>query len=219
MTTIVIPYRDRERHLTLFLAHMKRFLKLPHEIIIVEQANDLSFNRGMLLNIGFLNRSKDSSHVVMHDVDMLPLKTSCLSCGTGSGSGVDYSYERGAVHLAGKVSQFGYKMPYPTYFGGVTKFCNKTFELINGYSNDFWGWGAEDDDIYKRCISNGIKPKFKAFSFQSLYHRKGDMSNHENNLLKLKKGTITGLNDCHYSILSKENYNDAALIKVNFELK
>ena len=25
-----------------------------------------------------------------------------------------------------------------------------TCRLLNGYPNDYWGWGCEDDDMYKR---------------------------------------------------------------------
>ena len=31
------------------------------------------------------------------------------------------------------------------------------YEKINGVSNQFWGWGGEDDDMYKRVIKNGLK--------------------------------------------------------------
>jgi len=40
---------------------------------------------------------------------------------------------------------------FDQYFGGVTLFPIKTFEEINGYSNNYWGWGYEDDDLLYRC--------------------------------------------------------------------
>jgi beta-1,4-galactosyltransferase 1 len=35
-------------------------------------------------------------------------------------------------------------------FGGATSFRPEVFEWINGYSNEFYGWGGEDDDILNR---------------------------------------------------------------------
>lgn len=43
-----------------------------------------------------------------------------------------------------------HRIPYPTYFGGVTAFTVEQFKKINGHSNLFWGWGGEDDDAYNR---------------------------------------------------------------------
>ena len=31
-----------------------------------------------------------------------------------------------------------------------------TFVTIGGFSNSFWGWGGEDDDLYCRVIRNNI---------------------------------------------------------------
>ena len=29
-------------------------------------------------------------------------------------------------------------------------FSKENFLQVNGFSNKFWGWGAEDDDMYRR---------------------------------------------------------------------
>merc|ERR1719384_536797 len=31
------------------------------------------------------------------------------------------------------------------------------FKLVNGFSNQYWGWGGEDDDMAKRLSSNNLK--------------------------------------------------------------
>ena len=30
------------------------------------------------------------------------------------------------------------------------------FRKVNGFSNEFWGWGAEDDDLTNRLKSHGF---------------------------------------------------------------
>ena len=89
---IVIPYKNRLKNLNFFLYHMHPFLQrqeLEYQIFVVEQANDQLFNKGVLMNSGFLeimslnkngllNKAKSSEFhfkfdcVIFHDVDLLP---------------------------------------------------------------------------------------------------------------------------------------------------
>jgi predicted glycosyltransferase involved in capsule biosynthesis len=62
---------------------------------------------------------------------------------------VDYSYSDNPLHLAEPV--------FDKYFGGVTLFPTKIFEKINGYSNKYWGWGYEDDDLFHRCLHHNVQ--------------------------------------------------------------
>ena len=43
-----------------------------------------------------------------------------------------------------------FRVPYKGIFGGATAFTSSQFELANGFSNQFYGWGGEDDDMYNR---------------------------------------------------------------------
>ena len=147
---IVVPYRDRYEHLIQFKKSISNYLKskdIEYVLIIVEQDDAKLFNRGKLLNIGFLRAVKEKcDYVVFHDVDMLPIN-------------VDYGYSDVPIHLATDLmdSNSTYKREiFDTYFGGVTMFPVKDFTIINGYSNDYWGWGYEDDDLFKRCIFKGV---------------------------------------------------------------
>lgn len=163
MMGLIVPYRDRKEHLDEFLPHMERFLKeTPHQIFVIEQADSHPFNRGKLLNIGFVEAKKSGcSYVCFHDVDMLPLKA-------------DYSFPQVPTHLATAVEQFNFDMPYPTYFGGVTLFNITDFEQVNGYANHYWGWGAEDDDLRTRCHIAGLAIENRKGFFTSLSHEKAD---------------------------------------------
>lgn len=148
---IIVPYRDRYDQLITFKRKINQYLKrnkINYELIIVEQDDSKTFNRGKLLNIGFLEAKKlGCDYVVFHDVDMLPIR-------------VDYSYSDYPIHLISdfKESKDDFKrIIFDEYFGGVTLFPVNSFEEINGYSNDYWGWGYEDDDLLYRCKVKGIK--------------------------------------------------------------
>lgn len=151
---IIVPYRNRYEQLFLFKSRIKQYLSktgIDYELIIVEQDDAKNFNRGKLLNVGYIYAKKlKCDYVVFHDVDMLPID-------------VDYSYSEYPVHLASILmdEKDAQKEIFDTYFGGVTLFPVSDFEKINGYSNDYWGWGYEDDDLLYRCglkeINLGVK--------------------------------------------------------------
>lgn len=42
------------------------------------------------------------------------------------------------------------RLPYNQYFGGVSSLSKEQYLKINGFPNNYWGWGGEDDDIYNR---------------------------------------------------------------------
>ena len=74
---VVVPYRDREAHLNIFIPKIKKKLekdKIDYELIIVEQATKQAFNRGKLLNIGVTKALElGCTYVALHDVDMIPV--------------------------------------------------------------------------------------------------------------------------------------------------
>lgn len=139
---IIVPYRNRYEHLQEFKIKVNEYLKnqgyRDYVIIVVEQDNAKLFNRGKLCNIGFIESKKQNcDYVIFHDVDMIPID-------------VDYSYSEYPVHLATD------NLPFDSYFGGITLFPTDVFEKINGFSNLYWGWGFEDDDLRYRCIKQKI---------------------------------------------------------------
>jgi hypothetical protein len=148
---IIVPYRNRPDQLEVFIEHMEKYLAdkdLRYEIFIVDQDNAKQFNRGILLNIGYIYAKKiRCNYIVFHDVDMLPVN-------------VDYSYSDIPLHLATDfILEEGEKERevFEEYFGGVTMFPIETFEKINGYSNKYWAWGYEDTDLLLRCKENGVE--------------------------------------------------------------
>jgi len=215
---IVVPFRNREEHLKVFAPKMKEFLESSGTeggIFIVEQHDDKPFNRAKLLNIGFdyveKNYRGEFSHYCFHDVDMIPVNS-------------DYNYCDVPTHLASRAQQFGYALPYSTYFGGVTIFDIPSFIKINGYSNEYWGWGAEDDDVFNRCMMMGIVPKRKDGEYTSLHHERNIEQNlyQQNfNKLQLMKNNFDGerfyegLTTLEYNVESAEDGTFYTKIKVS----
>jgi beta-1,4-galactosyltransferase 1 len=157
---VIVPYRDRYRQLLKFKEKIGEYLSengIDYVLIVVEQDDAKLFNRGKLLNIGYKEAVKSNcNYVVFHDIDMIPLK-------------VDYSYSDVPIHLAtdflSEDKTFKREL-YDQYFGGVTIFPIESCVIINGYSNEYWGWGFEDDDLFKRCVDKGIPYDLKYVNTQ-----------------------------------------------------
>jgi predicted glycosyltransferase involved in capsule biosynthesis len=157
--SIVVPYRNREEHLKQFVPYMEEYLVkagILFHIYIIHQSDNKPFNRAKLLNVGY-KESEEFDYFAFHDVDMLPIDS-------------DYSYIDCPTHLATRAEQFGFRLPYDGYFGGVTLFDRESFVKINGYSNEYWGWGAEDDDVLLRCSIIGVSASRKDCGYRSLSH-------------------------------------------------
>ena len=87
------------------------------------------------MNVGYKESGPDFDYYCFHDVDMLPIDA-------------DYSYCDVPTPLANTLNG---EESFYNYFGGVTILSKLDFKIINGYSNEYWGWGFEDDDLLKRC--------------------------------------------------------------------
>lgn len=75
---IIVPYRDRPQHLSIFLNNIHPFLmkqQIEYGIFVVEQVPDELFNRASLMNIGSVEalKIKEWDCFIFHDVDLLPL--------------------------------------------------------------------------------------------------------------------------------------------------
>jgi len=126
---IIIPYRDRANQLFEFKKAISAHIDFEYELIVVEQLGDKDFNRGKLLNIGFLKAEElNCDYVVFHDVDMIPVKA-------------DYSYSDKTLHLITQLDlpEGTSRTLFDEYFGGVTLFPCNLFRQINGYSNEYRG--------------------------------------------------------------------------------
>lgn len=169
---VCVPYRNRELHLNEFVPKVGKYLKeqgIDFQMYFAHQVDDKLFNRGATKNIAAKHAIEDGcDYVVFHDIDMIPEK------------GADYSYPtEGPRHIATKISQMDYQLKYHEYFGGAVLFTKEHLEATNGYSNGYWDWGMEDDDLFWRChvegltndtyLAKNVKQKYLSFNGESSY--------------------------------------------------
>ena len=173
MHSVLIPYRDRPAHLERLLPHLAAYFaedKIDRRIkvraLVIEQANALPFNRGRLNNIGYVLARPICDYTCFHDVDYLPLWA-------------DFSYPAGPTRLIGEGAQDRpirpgapgtVRLDLERFFGAVVLFPNADFERINGYSNDYWGWGYEDEELRERCRIEGLTIEHRPGRFLAKDH-------------------------------------------------
>ncbi len=141
---ICIPYRNRKEHIEKLIPHLTKHLNergINHSFYVGHQVDDKLFNRGAMKNIAAHYAFEDGcDYIAWHDVDMLAFE----EC--------DYTYPTdNPVHIATKLSKYNYNLGYDQYFGGVVLFTKEQAHNTNGYSNEYWDWGQEDDDLFWRC--------------------------------------------------------------------
>uniref|UniRef100_A0A1A8BLE9 Beta-1,4-galactosyltransferase n=1 Tax=Nothobranchius kadleci TaxID=1051664 RepID=A0A1A8BLE9_NOTKA len=147
---IIIPFRKRDEHLKFWLYYLHPILQrqqLEYGVYVINQDGDETFNRAKLLNVGYQESLKDKDYncFVFSDVDLIPMDDrNTYKC---------FSQPR---HLSVSMDKFGFRLPYNQYFGGVSSMSKEQYLKINGFPNNYWGWGGEDDDIYNRLASKGM---------------------------------------------------------------
>lgn len=198
---IIVPYRDREQHLPIFLKNLHPFLmkqQIEYGVYIVEQAAGSQFNRASLMNVGFVEalKQKPWDCMVFHDVDLLPMDDRNL-----------YTCPDQPRHMSVAVDTFGFKLPYTTIFGGVSAMTVKQFRTVNGFSNSFWGWGGEDDDMSNRLKHVGFhiaRYPINIARYTMLSHKKekANPKRYEKLNTGSKRFDSDGLNSLHYRLIN-----------------
>lgn len=200
---VLVPFRDRFEELLEFVPHMYNFLnkqKIPFHIFIVQQKDNNRFNRASLINVGFLYTQKDFDYIAMHDVDLLPINDN-----------LKYDYPiSGPLHISSPKTHPKYH--YDTFIGGILLVKKEDYMLVNGMSNNYWGWGLEDDEFYVRLkdanltvtrpsnITTGIDNTFRHIHDKT--YRKRDMRKCYNQQeVTRRRDRRTGLLDVNYKLL------------------
>lgn len=146
--TVIIPFRNRDEHLAALRPALEAQLDGQHidyRILVVEQAGDGIFNKARLINTGILHAADDSDYYCIHDVDNIPVNA-------------DYRCPSLPLRLVTKLQtthrrETEYK---DHYFSGAITFRKEHAFAANGLSNQYWGWGKEDDDFFFRLLMQGL---------------------------------------------------------------
>lgn len=144
---VIVPFRDRFDELLQFVPHMTQFLDdqhIRHQIFVMNQIDRFRFNRASLINVGFEYTKHQFDYIAMHDVDLLPINAQ-----------LRYAYpQNGPFHVA--APDLHPKYHYKSFVGGILLVKREQFQLMNGMSNQYWGWGLEDDEFFLRIRDAGL---------------------------------------------------------------
>nr|XP_010965672.1 PREDICTED: beta-1,4-galactosyltransferase 1 [Camelus bactrianus] len=205
---IIIPFRNRQEHLKYWLYYLHPILQrqqLDYGIYVINQAGESMFNRAKLLNVGFQEALKDYDYncFVFSDVDLIPMNDhNAYRC---------FSQPR---HISVAMDKFGFSLPYLQYFGGVSALSKQQFLTINGFPNNYWGWGGEDDDIFNRLAFKGMsvsRPNAVIGKCRMIRHSR-DKKNEPNpqrfdRIAHTKETMLSdGLNTLTYLVLDVQRY-------------
>ena len=207
---VIIPIRDREEHLNSFLKNIIPIFKyqdIDYKIYIIEQIKGKKFNKAKINNVGFLESTKDYpdyNRILFNDVDNYPL------------------YKKG-INYKTKVKGFHHFFGDPRWLGGFFMTNQTYFKKVNGYSNEYWGWGGEDNDLLARInaqninvIRNVFYKRFQQDEIVDIDHvreNKKDRMAAYMSKMKLKKESYKkdiknifkdGLNNIKYTVKSKK---------------
>jgi hypothetical protein len=145
--TVVIPIRDREEHLRQLMPRLSATLdeqQISHRVLVVEQLMPGLFNKGRLLNAGLQYTAAGTDYFCLHDVDAVPVVA-------------NYLCPSQPLRLVNKIRRAGgdtYRSD--RYFGGAISIRKEQVLAANGFSNEYWGWGKEDDDFLFRLLLAGF---------------------------------------------------------------
>jgi hypothetical protein len=156
--TVVIPYRDRAQHLQQLMPVLQAKLQeqaLQYRVLLVEQEGNALFNRGRLLNAGIHYSADHTDYYCLHDVDAVPITA-------------NYACPSQPLRLVNKVvGAPGRGRHNDYYFSGAVSIRKDQVFAANGFSNEYWGWGKEDDDFFFRLLLAGF---LCYFDLEGTYH-------------------------------------------------
>ena len=217
---VIISFREREEQLRYLIYYLFPLLqKQQHtfSIYLIEQdfpdkikdsgdSEKALFNRAKLFNVGYAEAIKENPNFncfTFQDVDLIL-----------ENENVTYScHYKNPRHLSSSINKFNYKLlRNPRMFGGVSQMTFQQFNRVNGYSNNFWGWGGEDDQMFMRL--NTAKYKLTRPGLESRWfmighnHESANRQNPNRKDIIFKTGPKQwkedGLSSLEYKVLKRE---------------
>jgi hypothetical protein len=254
------PTHMRKHHLELFTNYMRTVLpktnpKLHFKIYIVEQLGNDTFNIGKTKNIGFSEAMRDHAwnYCIFTDIDILP-DTDLLSYYINPEDDVKNTImclgSRGTVYDRFDFEEMSYVDSSPfnqlkpeqlaskllisynkPFMGSVLGMTPDTFRTINGYPNNFWGWGGEDDELLLRCGYTNTKcvlPKkgrvidLEGMETGDIKSRNKDKAKEMSKIEKLSMSSSTwktnGINNIEYQIKSREELPSSNVVHLKADV-
>ena len=235
--------RERERRVYVQLMNKLMAPYCNFHIYIIEQSDDGElFNIGKLKNIGYEIANKKNNngengrnrgefdHFIFTDIDVIPnydlMKYLLIT-----------PEEPISLAIRGTRYESKDKMIRKVFLGALLNFSKKNIEDINGYPNNYWGWGGEDDSLIDRIRDSGYKnicyPKvgsvidieedltMKTINIpQKVKNTKKDLEKFEKRFQDLTGWKKNGINSLQYKILSEIKISsDITQIKVDLMKK
>ena len=219
----IMPFRDNGSNVRtsqffwLINTYIPIFIKQKADVqfFVINQGGhpDVPFNRAKLFNAGFqIAKKGDFDCFFFSDIDLMAMDDRVpLKC-------IDTPR-----HYSAWLDSQNFKIAYKLIFGGTVAFTPEAFKDVNGFSNQFWGWGGEDDEMAVR-----VRNKFKTFArtdsetahFHRLFHPRENGNSPATRILKTSDGAIfkhikcsakrspyDGLNTVDFEILEEQNYH------------
>ncbi|CAK5127012.1 unnamed protein product [Meloidogyne enterolobii] len=225
---LLFPFKNRWDLAQFTIPKIDVFLKSQlinlSKFLIINQTDNFRFNRASLLNIGALQAKEENcDYIALHDIDIVPLNPA-----------LNYSYpgEGQLFHITpGKYHPIK-RYDYKSYIGGVLLITLNDFIKINGMSNNFWGWGLEDDEFFQRLREAGLSKNItrpdglntsRSNTFLHI-HNKSDKRDYVQADYKKKRrrgrDRLSGLSNLNYTLISKyqTKINQTNILIINIKL-
>jgi hypothetical protein len=142
------------------IPYYHRYLQLQgvqnYKIVMSEQPleTDKLFNKGSMFNVAFDQFREDADYILLMDIDSLPLLyRKPFTAGDYLFVDMRNPPTHTPEHIAPEVEKYGWSLPAQHVVGTGLKFTREAYQRVNGFSNNFYGWGREDDNLYLRIMT------------------------------------------------------------------